>query len=168
MTDAVLAAFASEADFSRALAEARREGVTVIDGYAPFLPEAGEDPGDPGPARVTAAVAVGGFAMAGAFYLLEWWTAARAYPFDSGGRPHDSWPAFIMGPFEFGVFMAGLCGFIAFLIQCGLPRPHQPLFAVEGIERATQDRFFLALAAGEPAEALALRMGATDMRRVEL
>ncbi|MGH6957568.1 MAG: DUF3341 domain-containing protein [Caulobacteraceae bacterium] len=168
MSEAVLAAFATEADFSRALAEAKRLGVEVIDAFTPYLPESGEDARDPGPGRVTAAVAIGGFATAAAFYLLELATAAILYPFDSGGRPHNSWPTFIMGPFEFGVFIGGLSGFIALLIHCGLPRPHQPLFYAEGIERATQDRFFLALAPGEAAEALALRMGAVDAQRVEL
>ncbi len=41
--------------------------------------------------------------------------------------------------------MAGITGFIRFLIHCGLPRPYHRLFDVRGIERATSDRFFLAV-----------------------
>jgi len=38
---------------------------------------------------------------------------------------------------------AALAGFIAFLMGCGLPRLHHPVFDIAGVERATQDRFFL-------------------------
>jgi len=168
VTAVVLAEFACEADFSRAMGEAREKGVRIVDGYAPFLPEAGRDPRDRGPLLVTIALAIAGFAAAGGFYLLEWWTATLAYPFDSGGRPANSWPAFIMAPFEFGVFCAGLFGFLALLALCGLPRPHQGLFAVEGAERLSQDRYGLALEATDAAEALAQRAGALSIRKAEL
>ena len=61
----------------------------------------------------------------------------------SGGRPFNSWPVFLLFPFELGILVAGITGFIRLLIHCGLPSPHHPLFDVRGIERATSDRFFL-------------------------
>ena len=41
---------------------------------------------------------------------------------------------------------AALAGFVAFLVGSGLPRLHHPVFAAHGFERASQDRFFLAVA----------------------
>ena len=169
MTAALVAAFGREADFVRAFEEAGRRKIRVLDSFMPFMPEtlAGHG-GVPGPARVTAALVIGGLAAAACFYLMEFFSATVLYPFDSGGRAHDSWPAFMMGPFEFGVFAAGFCGFVALLIVCRLPRPHQPLFETPGIERASQDTFFLALEPSEAAERFALDLGASSVVRAEL
>jgi hypothetical protein len=168
VSDIVLAEFASEADFAAALIAVRGRGLEIVEGFTPYPVRGADEPSDPGPGRVTAAVAIAGFAVAGAFYLLEWWTATWAYPFDSGGRPPDSWPAFIMGPFEFGIFAAGLGGFVALLVQCGLPRPHDPVFELPDIERASQDRFFLALGDGPDAEAFARSLKGATVRRALL
>jgi hypothetical protein len=169
VTAAVLATFSSEAEFLAAWAEAGRRGVRVVDAFTPYLPEAlATHGGVRGPAIVTAALVIGGLATAALFYLGELLTAAVLYPFDSGGRPPDSWPVFVMGPFEFGVFVAGFCGFVALLVVGALPRPHQPLFGAPGIERASQDAFFLALEPGEAAEQLARDLGAVDTSPVEL
>ena len=74
------------------------------------------------------------------------YSAVIDYPYNSGGRPLDAWPAFMLVPFATGILVAAICGFITFLLGAGLPRLHHPLFVVEGFERASQDRFILALA----------------------
>ena len=97
------------------------------------------------------------------FYLLEWWTAVVAYPFNAGGRALHSWPAFFLAPVEIGALAAGAAGFAAFLIRGGLTRLHDPAFRIDAIERATRDRFVLALRcqAGADADAaLAFLAGA--------
>ncbi len=43
----------------------------------------------------------------------------------------------------------GSCRIVAFLILCGLPRLDHPLFDWDRIERATDDRYFLLMAAPE-------------------
>ncbi len=48
-------------------------------------------------------------------------------------------------PFAIGIFGAALTGFVSLLTQAGLPRLHHPLFELDGFERATQDRFLLAV-----------------------
>ncbi|HEX4182819.1 MAG TPA: DUF3341 domain-containing protein [Caulobacteraceae bacterium] len=165
MSAVVVAEFSHEAGFVAAQAEARRQKVRIIDGYTPYPTPGAEDPSDPGPRRVTAAIAIWGFTTAILFYLLEWWSATSAYPFNSGARPYNSWPVFVLGPFEFGVFAAGFAGFIAFLIHCGLPRPHDAAFDLPGIERVSQDRFLLAFADADGVEAFAASLdGATVWR----
>ena len=58
---------------------------------------------------------------------LEFWSAVYAYPIDSGGRPLNSWPIFLLVPFEVGVLAAAVAGFAALLVLCGLPRLHHPV-----------------------------------------
>ena len=88
-----------------------------------------------------AAIGVAAFA-----YGLEYWSAVFAYPIDSGGRPLHSWPVFLLVPFEVGVLAAGLAGFVALLVLCGLPRLHHPLFEGDAIKRASDDRYLLLIA----------------------
>ena len=64
---------------------------------------------------------------------------------DQLGRPAaDSWPVFLLVPFEVGS-SPRLAGFVALLALCGLPRLHHPVFDWDRIERATDDRYFLLL-----------------------
>ena len=93
-----------------------------------------------------AAIGVAAFA-----YGLEFWSAVYAYPIDSGGRPLDSWPVFLLVPFEVAVLAAAIAGFVALLALCGLPRLHHPVFEWDRIERATDDRYFLLLEAPDEA-----------------
>ena len=67
---------------------------------------------------------------------------------EQGGRnqPLDSWPVFLLAPFEVGILAAAIAGFVTWIVGSGLPALHHPLFAYPGIERATQDRFFVLIA----------------------
>ena len=91
---------------------------------------------------------------AGAFALQEW--AAHDYPLNVGGRPMNSWPAFLPITFELTVLGTALTGVITFLVLAGFPRLDHPVFAVAEFRRASQDRFFLlwrTAADGDKAEA---------------
>jgi hypothetical protein len=157
-----IGSFARQTDFADALARARRTGRHVEGRWSPFPVEA---PGD-APVRGIGIAAVGALADiagAGLFYLLEWWTAVIAYPFNAGGRALHSWPAFLVAPVEIGALSAGVAGLIAFLMRGRLTRLHHPAFAIDEIERATRDRFVLALRCEEGVDArsaLALLAGA--------
>jgi hypothetical protein len=48
-------------------------------------------------------------------------------------------------PFATGILLAAVSGFAVFLFETGLPQLSNPLFEVDGFERASQDRFLLAL-----------------------
>jgi hypothetical protein len=84
-----------------------------------------------------------GFFGAALGYGMQWYSAVYDYPINSGGRPLNSWPVFLLVPFEMAILLAGICGFVFWLWACGLPRLNHPLFAAEICERATRDRYVL-------------------------
>jgi hypothetical protein len=92
-----------------------------------------------------------GLGAGGAAYLLQWWINVVDYPLDIGGRPYHSAPAFLPITFEMSVLFAAAAALLSALVLGGLPRLWHPVFEVEGFERATVDRFWLAVAADDPA-----------------
>jgi hypothetical protein len=92
---------------------------------------------------------VAGILGALAAYAMEWYSAVIDFPLLSGGRPLDSWPAFLPVPYEAAILAAGVTGILAWLWMCGLPRPHHALFENLAVERAVQDRYFLVFSAGD-------------------
>ncbi|HET9626927.1 MAG TPA: DUF3341 domain-containing protein [Kofleriaceae bacterium] len=86
-----------------------------------------------------------GLAAGGAAYLLQWWINVVDYPLNIGGRPDHAAPAFIPITFEMSVLFAAAAALISAIVLGGLPRLWHPVFEVEGFERATIDRFWLAV-----------------------
>ena len=93
------------------------------------------------PVMLACALVAAGFA-----FWLQWHSAVQGYPINSGGRPLNSWPVFLMPTFEAGILFGTFGGIVAFLVATGLPRLHHPAFTAHGFERASQDRFFLSVA----------------------
>jgi hypothetical protein len=129
---------------------ARREGYARLEAYSPFSLEGLTEVLNLPPSRVRWVMLAGGVLGAAGGLGLQYWSAVVAYPINSGGRPLASYAAFIPVTFELMVLFAALCGFVAFLLSAGLPRPHHPVFAVEGFERASSDGFFLEIMADDP------------------
>jgi hypothetical protein len=76
-------------------------------------------------------------------YFMQWYSAVIDYPINSGGRPLNSWPAFLLVPYETTILAAGIAGLLGWMWMCGLPRLFDPLFAAPITERAVQDKFLL-------------------------
>ena len=129
---------------------ARGEGYAQVEAYSPFALEGLTDAMELPPSRVRWAMLAGGILGGAAGLGLQWWSAVIAYPINSGDRPLASFPAFVPVTFELTVLFAALFGFVAFLFTAGLPRPHHPVFAVHGFERASSDAFFLEISAEDP------------------
>ena len=155
----LLAEFARFQTFRRNRQACAQRPLPAIDAYTPFPVEGVNDLLAHRHSRIRVAMFVGGIAMAALAYGLEYFSAVVNYPYNSGGRPLDAWPAFMLVPFATGILVAAIAGFTAFLVECGLPRLHHPLFAVEGFERASQDRFILAIERPAGNAALRARVG---------
>lgn len=145
MTRVLLASFSSDAALSAAARAAHGRNYRIIDAYTPYPVEGIDQYLDLRPSRIRLAMFVGGFLTAALAYALEYWTAVIAYPYNSGGRPFNAWPTFMLVPFALGILLASVCGLTAFLFETGLPRLHHPLFGAAGFERVSQDAFTLAL-----------------------
>jgi hypothetical protein len=153
----VLAEFSEEAALIAAATRAQEEGWRIVDMFSPH--EVDFDlPGDNDVLRQEHAIRRDGL-MAGvlaglAVYLLLWWSKDVAFPILVGGRPDHPWPAFLLPAVEAGMLSAGAGGLVSFCIRNGFPALHHPVFDAEEFELATDNRFFLALAAEGDIEAI--------------
>ena len=84
-------------------------------------------------------------------WSMQWYSAVIDYPVLSGGRPLNSWAAFLLVPYETTILAAGIVGLLGWMWMCGLPRLFHPLFEAPILERAVQDRFLLAFPNGNAA-----------------
>ena len=149
MNNVLLAEFSSAERLRETARRARHAGYRPIDAFTPYPVEGLADELEPQSSYIRIAMFFAGVGAAASAYALEWYSAVIDYPINSGGRPLHSWPAFMMFPFALGILAAAIAGLIALLVQCGLPRLHYPLFAINGFGRATQDAFLLAFASPE-------------------
>jgi hypothetical protein len=148
----LLAEFVHARQLHEAAEAASRRGCKLIDAFTPFPVEGVAEMLNSRPSKVRVFMFAGGVLIAAMALGGEYYTAVFNYPYNTGGRPLNSWPTFMLVPFATGILGATIAGFIRFLFETGLPRLHFPLFAVEGTERASQDRFFLAIEAPETEE----------------
>lgn len=91
----------------------------------------------------------GGIAGALTAQIMMYYVAAYEYPINVGGRPLNSWPAFIPITFELTVLFASLAAFFGMLWQAGLPLLHHPVFNLKSFARTSSDRFFLIIESSE-------------------
>jgi hypothetical protein len=146
----LMAEFASADKLLEAARRARDSGHARIEAYSPFPIEGLDEAiGFPG-SRVPLATLIGGFLGGAGGFLLQWYAAVIDYPINIGGRPPNSWPAFIPITFEMTVLAAALTAVISMLVANGLPRLRHPVFEAKDFELSTRNRFFLCLRADVP------------------
>ena len=141
------ARYDSEERFIRAVHRVADAGYRYVEVYSPFHIENLTDVFAQRRSRSHWAVLAGGIFGGTAGFFMQYFAYVLDTPLNVGGRPFNSVPAFIPITFELTVLFAALSGFAAFLISCGLPRLHHPIFSIPDFERATMDRFFICILA---------------------
>jgi hypothetical protein len=129
---------------------AYQAGYRRLDAYSPFPIEELSEALNFRRTRMPLVMFLGGLLGCVGGFFMQYYCMALSYPINIGGRPLNSWPAWIPVTFEMTVLVSALSGVFGLLGLCGLPRPHHPLFAVPGFARATRDRFFLCVEATDP------------------
>jgi hypothetical protein len=140
-----VAVFGNDADLLAAARECARSGCAVVDAYTPHAVHGLDAVMGIRRSRLPWATLVGGvLGMAGGL-ALQYWTSAADWPLDVGGKPLDSFVAFVPVAFELTVLCAGLATVAGILLRSGLLPGRRP---ARRIDRTTDDRFALVVAGG--------------------
>lgn len=147
----LMAEFGSDQEIVGATRSAYEHGFRKMDAFAPFPVEGlAEALGRRNKTAVPAIVLGGGAFGCLSGYFLQWFALDVSYPLNIGGRPLNSWPAFIPITFELTILSAAFAAIIGMLALNNLPLPHHPLFNVPQFDRASSDKFFLCIQADDP------------------
>jgi Protein of unknown function (DUF3341) len=144
----VVGEFENERQLIQAARKSREAGIKHVEAYAPFPVEGLSEALGLKRNQVALLTLIGGLCGGLGGFGFEYWVNVISYPLNIGGRPLNSWPAFIPVTFELTVLGASLFAVFGMLALNGLPQPYHPLFNVERFSKhATSDRFYLCLEA---------------------
>jgi hypothetical protein len=146
----LLVEFLTAQEILAATRHARAAGYRVMDAYTPYPVEGLAAELGMCSTRIPFVVLMGGLAGAGVGFLMQYYSMAIDYTFNSGGRPYNSWPVFIPITFELLILVGAFAAFLGMMLLNGLPHLHHPLFNVPQFERSSQDRYFLCIEAADP------------------
>jgi mono/diheme cytochrome c family protein len=152
----VLGQFDTPGSLLHACDHARQSGVTKMDAYSPFPIHGIEQAIGIPRTKLPFIVLAIGLGACAAGLGLQWFTNATenwgpwsGYQFKISGKPYFSLPANIPVTFEIIVLSSAFAAFLGMLALNRLPHLANPLHRIARFKRATSDRFFLAIEAGE-------------------
>ncbi|MBI1358160.1 MAG: DUF3341 domain-containing protein [Acidobacteria bacterium] len=171
---AVAAEFDSPEALLEAIGKTRKAGYTKIETYTPFpIHGLREAIGFKKPILPWIVFGAGLTGMCGGFFL-EYWVQVLNMPYNIGGKPLNSWPAFIPITFETTVLLASLTCVFGMLAFNGLPRHHHPIFNYPRFAEVMNDKFLLTIEAKDPKfdptairEFFAADLGSSEVHEVE-
>jgi hypothetical protein len=145
----LLAEFASPSELVAAAAAAHRAGYRRMDAFSPMPIEGLSDALGLRKTRLPWLVLCGGIIGGATAFFFQYWVAVIDYPLNIGGRPLDSWPAFIPVTFEMTTLAAAFAAVFGMLGFNRLPMPYHPVFNVPDFTLASRDRFFFCIEAAD-------------------
>jgi hypothetical protein len=146
----VMGEFSTPEDLLAATKKAREAGYKHVEAYTPFPVEGLSEAVGFRWTAVPLITLMGGVGGGLTGFGLQYWVAAITYPLNIGGRPFNSWPAFIPVTFELTVLGASIFAVFGMLALNKLPQPYHPVFNVARFAQASTDKFFLCIEARDP------------------
>ena len=142
-----MAQFDSPGHLVSAARETYEAGYRQINGYSPFPIEELDQAIGFKRTTLPLIVLAGGILGGLGGFFMQYWMEVIDYPIIVGGKPFNSWPAFIPITFECTVLVAAFSAVLGMLALNKLPQPYHPVFNAPSFALATRDSFFLVIEA---------------------
>ena len=149
-TYGVMAEFHDAQELLNAANAVREAGYTSVDAFSPFPIHGLSEAIGFRHSRLSAVVLTMGIIGAVGGFFMCWYANVISYPLNIGGKPLNSWPAWIPIVFECAILLAAFGAVFGMLALNGLPMPYHPVFNIKRFEQASRDRFFLVIHARDP------------------
>jgi len=146
----LIAEFESPESLIEAAHGARAAGFRRLDAFTPMPIEGLAEAVGFEKTRLPLAVLIGGICGCIGGFLLQYYPSVIDYPVNVGGKPLNSWPAFVPVTFEMTILAAAITTVLGMLAMNGLPTPYHPVFNVPQFELASRNRFFLCIKSRDP------------------
>jgi hypothetical protein len=145
----VMAEFDNPTELVAAARRTYEAGYRRINGYSPFPIEELSEAIGFRRTVLPVIVLIGGILGGLGGFFMQYWMEVIDYPLNVGGKPYNSWPAFIPITFETTVLLAAFSAVFGMLALNKLPQPYHPVFNAPNFALATRDSFFLVIEASD-------------------
>ncbi|MBM3966987.1 MAG: DUF3341 domain-containing protein, partial [Planctomycetes bacterium] len=144
-----VAEFSNEHALLEAARKVRDSGYTKTDAFTPFPVHGIDESLGIKPTILPFIVLCAGTTGLLTALLMQWWMNGVDYKYIISGKPFGITPASIPVSFELTILFSAFTSVLGMLALNGLPRLSNPIFTNPRFDRATDDRFFLYVDAGD-------------------